>query len=356
MTPLNRLQASLGKGECALFFSPINRRYLSRFRSSDGVLLVTSDEAKLYLDSRYFEMGCIAQSQGQIPAELKILPAVFSKEFSALSETGNAPVCRFEEHYLTVARLENLKQAYPKTEFLPLGPRVEEMRAIKTEEEISRIAAAQALAEETFLYILPRLEKGRSERSVAAEMEYYMKLHGASGSSFGIICVAGTRSSLPHGAPTDNLIRENGFITLDFGCVVDGYCSDMTRTVCVGRATEKMKLVYHTVLEAQTKALCTIRAGVTGKAVDDAARDHIRDAGFGEYFGHTTGHGIGLEVHEAPSFSSRYDKPIPAGAVLSVEPGIYLPGEFGVRIEDLAVVRENGCENLNKTSKELLEL
>ncbi|MBR2615995.1 MAG: aminopeptidase P family protein [Clostridia bacterium] len=356
MTSLAQIQASLEKGECALFFSPINRRFLTGFRSSDGVLVVTREKAALYLDSRYYEMGCIAREEGRISRELSVLPAPFSKDFGPLSESGGAPVVRFEDRFLTVARLESLKKAYPKSEFLPLGGRVEELRIVKTEEEIRRIAQAQAIAEETYRYILERLEVGRTEKEIAAEMEYHMKLHGADGSSFGIICVSGTRSSLPHGSPTEKRIGKDEFVTLDFGCTVDGYCSDMTRTVCVGRASDEMRLVYDTALKAQEAAIATVRAGVLGSTVDAAARDLIRDAGFGEYFGHTTGHGIGMEVHELPSFAARYDKPVPARSVLSVEPGIYLPAKFGVRIEDLVVVRENGCDNLNATPKDLLQL
>jgi Xaa-Pro aminopeptidase len=224
------------------------------------------------------------------------------------------------------------------------------------EEEIRKIAAAQALAEEAFQYLLPRLEVGRSEISVAAELEYYMKLHGAEGPSFSTICVSGTRSSLPHGTPTQSLLESGTFITLDFGCMLDGYASDMTRTVCLGKASDLMKKVYQTVLSAQLAGIAAVKSGVPGKAVDRAARSVIEEAGYGEYFGHSTGHGIGLEVHESPSAAPKTETALPAGSLISVEPGIYLPGTFGVRIEDLVVVREGGSENLNRTSKELLEL
>ncbi len=356
MTSLEMLQKTLAKEECALFFSTVTRQYLTGFRSSDGTLFVTGREAKLYLDSRYFEMATIKQREGKIPAFLQILPAQFSKEFAQVAEEGVIQKALFEEKRLTVSQLQNLEKTYPKICFSPLGNRVDDMRAIKTEDEICYLKEAQSLAEEAFLYILPRLEAGRTELSVAAELEYYMKLHGASGPSFGTICVSGARTSLPHGTPSENKLEKGAFVTMDFGCVVDGYCADMTRTVCIGKASEPMRQVYHTVLKAQMDAISQVRAGVTGKEVDAVARKVISDAGFGEYFGHSTGHGIGLEVHEAPSFAPRFEGVIPAGAVLSVEPGIYLPGKFGVRIEDLVVVREGGCENLNSTTKELLEL
>lgn len=355
MKRIQNIQKSLTADSCAVFLSPINRRYLTNFRSSDGVVLVTKEKAYLYLDSRYFEMAELAQKSGMIPSELEILPARFTKDFSEMSKEGKVKTAFFEDRYLTVARLRNMEASYPDTRFEPIGDRIEQMRTVKTEEEIGRIRAAQALAEEAYLYILPRLETGRTEKAVAAELEYYMKLHGG-GASFGTICVSGTRSSLPHGAPTMEPIGKNVFVTMDFGCLLDGYCSDMTRTVCVGKATDEMKLVYNTVLQAQEAAIAAVRAGVTGKVVDAAARDLIAAAGYGDYFGHSTGHGIGLEVHEAPSFSTRAENPTPEGAVLSVEPGIYLPGKFGVRIEDLVVVRKDGAENLNATSKKLLEL
>ncbi len=356
MNPLHEFQKTLAAQECALLFSPVNRRYLTGFTSSDGVLFVTRENAVLYLDSRYYEMACLKQQKGQLSVGLQLSPAAFSKDFSALSEQGQAPIVRFEDLFLTVAKLSGLEKAYPGSRFTPMGRRIEEMRIVKTETEIVRIRASQALAEEAYCYILPRLKEGRSEQSVAAELEYYMKRQGASGASFSTICVSGTRSSLPHGTPTEVPLKKNCFITMDFGCVLDGYCSDMTRTVCLGKADEKMRLVYDTVLSAQKNALSAVRAGVTGKEVDDAARNTIISAGFGSYFGHSTGHGIGLEIHEAPGFGPRSEERIPAGAVLSVEPGIYLPGEFGVRIEDLVVVREGGAENLNTTPKELLEL
>lgn len=356
MTGLERLQKTLEAGECAIFFSKVTRQYLAGFRSSDGVLLVTADAAKLYLDSRYFEMACLKQRAGEISGALEILPARFPRELSRFSEEGKIKKAFFEETRLTVSQLNHLEKTYRQIRFLPLGGRVDEMRAVKTEEEIRRVAQAQKLAEEAYLYILPRLEEGRTELSVAAELEYYMKLHGASEPSFGTICVSGTRSSLPHGTPTENPLEKNAFVTMDFGCVLDGFSSDMTRTVCIGKASDEMRLVYDTVLKAQEAALSAVHAGVRGKDVDAAARDLIAAAGFGENFGHSTGHGIGLEVHEAPNFSPRSEGIIPAGAILSVEPGIYLPGKFGVRIEDLVVVREDLGENLNATSKELLEL
>lgn len=355
MNTLSIFQESLIPGEVFLAFSPVARRYLSGFSSTDGVLLVRCDGADLFLDPRYFEMACLAQKRGAIPGEIRIRPAEFARTFAAYLSDGEKPVY-FEDRRVTVAELETLSRRFPKARFLPLGDRLDRMRIAKTEEEIGRIRAAQALADEAFRHILGLISPERTELEIAAELERFMKVSGASGTSFDTICIAGTKTSLPHGAPEDRPIGKDVFLTMDFGCVLDGYCSDMTRTVCVGRASEKMREVYDTVLAAHSAGLSAIRAGVSGSEVDRAARSVIERAGYGENFGHSTGHGIGLEVHEAPSFAPRADAPVPAGAVLSVEPGIYLPGKFGVRIEDLAVVRENGFEGLNTTEKGLIEL
>lgn len=353
---LQQFSQTLGKRECAVLFSSVSRQYLTGFRSSDGILLVTKEKSVLFLDSRYFEMAEIAQAKGDISSEIELKPGGFYQYFPEFSERENISVICFEDREMSVCELARLKEKFPKFEYCPLGDRVELMRRVKREEEIGKIRAAQSLAEAAYAYILPRIEVGRTELELAADLEYFMKCGGASGPSFDTICVSGTRSSLPHGTPTEAKLERNVFITMDFGCKLDGYCSDMTRTVCLGKADEEMRRVYETVLSAQLTALDVIRAGLSGKEIDKAARDVIAFAGYGECFGHSLGHGIGLKVHEAPSFSPLYEGDIPAGAVMSVEPGIYLPGKFGVRIEDLVVVCENGIENLNTSSKLLLEL
>ena len=356
MNALQIWQETLAAEETAVVFSPVNRRYLTGFDSSDGVLLTTRDQAFLFLDSRYYEMAEIAQAKGKIPPQITLRPFVFPKDFTARIEAGLVKIVLFEDRRMTVAELEKLTGAYPKVEFVPMGDRLENLRIVKSREEIEAIASAQALSEECLAHVLPLLSPERTESWVAAELERYMKLHGASCPSFETICVSGAKSSLPHGKPENVKLTENSFLTMDFGCLLDGYCADMTRTVCIGRATDEMKEVYNTVLKAQLAGVAAAKAGVLGRDVDKASRDVIEQAGFGAYFGHSTGHGCGLEVHEPPYFAPRIDTPIPAGAVLSVEPGIYLPGRFGVRIEDLVAVEENGCRDLNRSSKELIEI
>ena len=218
------------------------------------------------------------------------------------------------------------------------------------------MTAAQRIAERALKDILKELRPGVTEREIAARLQYLMLHYGAENMSFDPIVVSGPNGSLPHGVPSEKEIRPGEFVTMDFGCIYHGYCSDMTRTVAVGSVTEEMRTVYETVLAAQQAGIAAARAGVTGKEVDGAARRVIADAGYEKYFGHGFGHGVGVEIHEEPRASSTNDAPLPAGAVISAEPGIYLPGKLGVRIEDVIVLTENGCENLTRAPKELLVL
>ncbi len=356
MSALNRFQSSLKEGESAVIFSTVSRFYLAEFSSSDGILFITPSTAHLYLDSRYLEMAEIKQKKGEISEEIVLCGSGFAEDFERYLKENPNQNTFFEDKRVTVSFLSSLQKKYPLANFLPLGGAIDEMRIVKSEAEQKKIAFSQELAESAFEYILSRLAPGRSEREIAAELEFFMKKNGASAPSFETICVSGSRTSLPHGRASEKVLENNSFVTMDFGCVLDGYSSDMTRTVCIGRASDEMKQVYQTVLSAQLSAIQAVRAGVKGSEVDRAARDVIKNAGFGEYFGHSTGHGIGIEVHEAPSFSPKAESEIPAGAVLSVEPGIYLPGKFGVRIEDLVVVENAGSRNLNRTPKNLIEL
>lgn len=356
MNRLSLFAATLKEGEAALILSSVSRRYLSGFSSSDGALLVTPSESVLLLDPRYFEMACIRREQGRMPQELQLSPKRLRDFFLPFLLQRKIHTVLLEDRRLVVSEWERLKTSYPELSFVPLGDRIETMRHIKTQEEIASIRTSQALAEEAYTYVLERLEPGRTETEIALEIEAYMKKHGAEEIAFPTICLSGEHTSMPHGRPQPVPMQKNAFVTMDFGCVLDGYASDMTRTVVLGKANEEMKRVYQTVLDAQEAALKAVRAGVLGQEVDAAARNVIAAAGYGDAFGHSTGHGVGLEVHEGPAFSPAFDSAIPAGAVISVEPGIYLTGRFGVRIEDLAVVCEDGYENLNHSTKQLLEL
>lgn len=261
----------------------------------------------------------------------------------------------FEESYTTVEEYDLWREKL-SCELVPAAGLLGELRAVKDQGEIDTMIAAQRIAEKALTEVLNFIKVGRTEKEIAAFLQYQMLLGGAEKMSFDPIVVSGANSSMPHGVPTDKPVASGDFITMDFGCIYGGYCSDMTRTVAVGSVTEEMDKVYHTVLRAQLEGIAATKAGVAGKTVHEAGAAVIREAGYGAYFGHGFGHSLGVEIHESPNASPANDKPLPAGAVISAEPGIYLPGRFGVRIEDVVVVKEGGCEDITLAPKELLIL
>ena len=354
MEKINRLQSFLKSShEAILIYSPENRRYFTGFPSSDGYLLVTKKDAVLFADSRYIEAAqkgafCEARQVTRVSTEVKD----YVREKNILK-------IYTERERLTVSMADFLKTVFLPCRVTPskrLEKKIDEIRMVKSPEEIEYIKKAQAIAEDAFEHILAFIKPGVTERQIALELDFYMLSHGAEALSFETIAVAGKKTSMPHGVPDDSIVKIGDFITMDFGAVYKGYHSDMTRTVAVGEISAEQKKIYEIVLQAQLNALNILSEGVTGKEADDAARSVISDAGYGDYFGHGTGHGVGIEIHEQPNVSMRNDSPLKAGNVVTVEPGIYLPGKFGVRIEDMAVITENGYENLTKTPKELIIL
>ncbi len=273
---------------------------------------------------------------------------------SALKEC-DAEKLGFEEKTMTYGEYLKYSEAL-EAELVPAQALISGLREVKDEQEILKLKAAQIVAEKAFDELLGIISTDMTEREVASELIYRMLKNGAEDISFKPIVVSGSNSSMPHGVPGNSKLQKNSFTTLDFGCILAGYCSDMTRTIAFGSVTEEMKRVYDTVLEAQEAGIAAARAGVTGTKIDAAARRIISEAGYGEYFGHGFGHGLGLEIHENPSAAPSWPYPIKAGAVISAEPGIYLPGKFGVRIEDVIVIKEDGCENITRTNKALLSL
>ena len=274
---------------------------------------------------------------------------------NAAMEKTHVQKLGFEDAYMTVADYRHYSeklhcQMVPATELLI------SLRQSKDEEEIQRMIAAQRIAEGALDQIVKEIKPGVTEKEIAARLQYLMLAGGAENMSFDPIVVSGSNGSLPHGVPSEKPIQAGEFVTMDFGCKFGGYCSDMTRTVAVGHVTEEMETVYNTVLKAQLAGIAAAKAGVTGAAVDGAARRVIADAGYGPYFGHSFGHSVGVEIHENPNATPSNSKPLPAGAVISAEPGIYLPGKLGVRIEDVIVITEQGCQNITLASKELLIL
>ena len=347
---LEKLRAKMeGEGLDALvLFSPVNIRYLSCFHCTDGAAVVTKRSAVLFTDSRYIEA---ARSQcDELTVEL------FDREH-ALTAAVRAAVagCGAVGAEGTLAHSEWLRwEKELGVELRPAEGLLSALRAVKEPFELESITAAQRIAETALDEVLRILRPGMTERELAAELTYRMLLHGGEGNSFDPIAITGRKTSMPHGVPGDEVIRDGDFVTMDFGCLKNGYCSDMTRTVAVGSATEEMRRVYDTVLRAQLAGIAAARAGVTGAAVHNAGAAVIDEAGYGAFFGHGFGHSVGLEIHEKPTASPANDKPLPAGAVITAEPGIYLPGRFGVRIEDMICLTEEGSVNLTRAPKELI--
>ena len=333
--------------------SPVNRRYLTGFDSTDGYLLAMPDKAVFLTDSRYVEaaQNTVTCCRTQLLTDAKTqLPGFF--EGCAVRRIA------LEAQRLTVAELERLKEYFGETELLPgeADKALNAARAIKTPEETEKIRAAQRIAEKAFDYIIDFARPGMTERRVALSLDYYMLENGAQALSFETIAVSGANSSLPHGVPSDKKIEKGDFLTLDFGAVADGYHSDMTRTVIFGEPSAEQRRVYDTVLAAQRASLAVLKQGVTCVDADAAARSVIEQAGYGGNFGHGTGHGVGLEIHEPVNLSPKSGDTLKAGHVVTVEPGIYLPGRFGVRIEDMALITADGCINLTGCAKELIVL
>jgi Xaa-Pro aminopeptidase len=261
----------------------------------------------------------------------------------------------FEEEVVTFSQYSSFKEKF-NCELTPLDGMVENIRVIKNEAEIASIKKAAEIADNAFEHMRKFIKVGMTELEIALELEFFMKKQGAKFLSFPSIVASGYRSSLPHGEPTNKVVQNGEFLTLDYGCVFEEYCSDMTRTFVIGQPDEKMLEVYNTVLEAQLLALEAIKPGVKASLIDKIARDYITKKGYGDYFGHGLGHGVGREIHEAPSVNSKSEIILSAGMVITDEPGIYLPNFGGVRIEDLVVVTENGCETLSKSNKQLIKL
>lgn len=330
-----------------------NRRYATGFHSTAGVVYVSQKQAAFYTDFRYVE-AAIAQAQGVSVREITGGRS-YAGVINELLEEDGAQQIALEDDCLTHA--DYLR--WEKSLCVPAVPQADLMnrlRMVKNREALDKIIAAQRIAERALAEVLNEIKPGVSEREIAARLTYLMLHYGAENMSFDPIVVSGANSSKPHGVPSDKPIAAGEFVTMDFGCIYDGYCSDMTRTVAVGHVTDEMRRVYETVLAAQEAGIAAARAGVTGASVDGAARRVIADAGYGDCFGHGFGHGVGLFIHEAPTASPRGEQILPAGAVLTAEPGIYLPGRFGVRIEDMLYLTETGCENLTRAEKQLIVL
>lgn len=325
-----------------------NQRYAAGFPFTDGAVLIGRDKAFLITDSRYIE-AAEQQAEG---AEVRLFDKAHPltmKLREALNEIDAEHVAAEDQSLSHAAFLGWKKKLGLKLE--SAGDLFRTLRAVKTEEEIASMIRAQRISEAALEEVLHIIRPGMTEREVAAELVYRMLRRGSEGNSFDPIVVTGSKTSMPHGVPGDKVIEKGDFVTMDFGCLKDGYCSDMTRTVAVGQATDEMRNVYDVVLRAQLAGIAAAHAGVLGKDIDAAARKVIADAGYGAYFGHGFGHCLGLDIHEPPTAGPTGNMPLPAGSLSSAEPGIYLPGRFGVRIEDVMIIREDHAEVITKAPK-----
>lgn len=347
-----RQQMTEDKLDGFLITQPENRRYLSGFTGSTGVLIITHERQALATDSRYYE-----QVRQQCPDwELIEIGYDFVGNMLELLrqfELGARHV-GFEAGHISVATLHAWERALKgRLVLVHTEGFVETLRMQKDEAEIASIRKAVALTDEALLHITQWLRPGMTEQQVAWELESYMRTHGAAALSFEPIVASGPNSARPHARPSDRVLQAGEPITMDFGCIVDGYCSDLTRTVCLGEPVDdKYLTVWHTVLQAQEAAERGAKAGMTGEAVDKLARDIINEAGYGDYFEHGLGHSVGLAIHENPRYSFTYPKEVPTGAIMTVEPGIYIPGWGGVRLEDMVLVKNGSLEILTAAPKE----
>lgn len=353
MTKIDKIRNSFDQVgiDAILITSAYNRRYVSDFTGSAGAVLISQNDALFITDFRYTEQASkqcngftVVQHKGTIPEEV----ATIVKQLG-IKKLG------FEKDYVTYASYQTFNETID-AELIPVSGEIEKLRLIKDESEIKILKGAAKIADSAFSHILNFIQPGKTEIEVANELEFFMRKEGATSSSFDMIVASGVRGALPHGVASEKVIEKGELVTIDFGALYNGYVSDITRTVAVGQPSDKMKEVYDIVLEAQLRGMKGIKAGITGKQADALTRDYISEKGYGEYFGHSTGHGIGLEVHEGPGLSFKSDIVLEPGMVVTCEPGIYLPGIGGVRIEDDTIVTKEGNENLNTSTKELVIL
>lgn len=327
-----------------------NRFYFSEFTGTAGIILVTDINNYFITDFRYLDQAK-EQTEG-----FEIIEITRNKNNNLINFFNNHNLNKigFEDGDLSYKHFQELKYIDPKKEYLPLSDEINDFRKIKDDKEIDTIKEAIRITDEAFNKIIKFIKPGMKEKEVAAELEYYLRKLGGEGPSFDFIIASGKRSALPHGVASDKIIEVGDFIVLDFGTYYKGYCSDMTRTIVVGKPNEKQVEIYNIVLKAHLEVLDKIKPGMLGQQADQIAREIIEEAGYGDNFGHELGHSLGIELHEYPRLSKTSDEILKPGMVITDEPGIYLQDWGGVRIEDDLVVTEDGCESLNRSSKELI--
>ncbi|MBQ4145998.1 MAG: aminopeptidase P family protein [Clostridia bacterium] len=348
-----KLNNFLEKCDAIYITSPHNLRYFTGFKGGEGTALVGKSFKYLFVDSRYTTQAQIEAPNFEV---IEFTGGKKNAEIKAKLEKHHILSVCFEDEQMSYAEYSSAKNSFSNVEFQGISKELSMLRMVKTKDELDNLRKAEQIGVDAFLKVLPLLEVGTAETDIAAELEYQMRKLGASGAAFDTIVVSGIKTSMPHGKPNSKKLENGDFVTMDFGCRYNGYCSDMTRTVVIGKATDEQKKIYQTVKQAQEVGLLAIKAGVSGKDADFAAREIIEKAGYGKYFGHSLGHGVGLLIHELPNLSPLSNIKLEAGMIVTCEPGIYVPDLGGVRIEDMVCVTEDGIENLTHLDKELLEL
>lgn len=337
--------------DAILIASPINRRYISGFTGTAGVAIISENDALFITDFRYTEQAA-AQAKGfEIIEHKQGLESEIKKQLNALQVKRVG----FEKDHTTYGQYETYKKAFD-VELLPVSGLVESLRTIKSPEELAVMKQAAKIADDAFTHIQSYIKPGVKEIEIANELEFFMRRNGATSSSFDTIVASGYRSAMPHGVASEKEIQFGELVTLDYGALYNGYCSDITRTVAVGEVSDELRKIYDIVLEANIRGVNEIKAGMTGKEADAITRDYIKEMGYGVNFGHSTGHGLGMEVHEAPRLSHLSKETLKPGMVVTVEPGIYVAGLGGCRIEDDIVITEEGNERLTFSTKEFIQL
>ena len=341
------------KADAVLVSDPYNIRYVSGYTNDTGVLLITKEAAYLLTDFRF-----LFQAKKEVKGLIQVVDMTASGYpllVAELCKTHQIGRLAFEKEQMTYREFEEYSNAV-KAELVPIPNYISELRWIKTPEELEKLRMAEHIGDIAFSEILPFLKPGVTELEIAARLTYSMQCHGASANSFPPIVASGINSSMPHAMPSEKKLENGDFVTMDFGCIYQGYCSDMTRTVVLGTASPKQREVYETVYRAQTEALAALRPGKKGKEIDEVSRNIIAEAGYDGCFGHGLGHSVGLEIHEDPNCNAREERVLQAGMIMTVEPGIYIDGFGGVRIEDMVVLTADGYENLAFSEKKLIEL
>ncbi len=354
MGRLNRLKEFMRKEniDAAVVSEPYNIRYLSGFSGGEGCLYISESRQCMIVDSRY---TLWAKSECTDTEVVTVQESFYSVAGRMIKE-DNAKTVALEGNYLTYNEFLAFKENMPVCNIISIGDDFNNLRAVKDDYEIAMIEKAESIGDSAFDYILGELKPKMTEKDVAIKLEMYMRNNGAEALSFPVIAASGLNSASPHAVPSDKELEYGDFLTMDFGCVYNGYCSDMTRTVVIGKADSLQKKIYELVLSAQNAAIDGICEGMTGAQADMLARNVISDAGYGNNFGHGLGHSVGLYIHESPRLSRTETEVLKPGMVVTVEPGIYIEGMFGVRIEDLVVVRNDGVYNLTHSDKKLIEL